>query len=105
MRGISTITLMFNAIHTVKGGVNINIRVVTKASKTEIAGYDDWKNCFKFKTRELPTKGKANSDILGFFTELFGEQAELVSGSKSRNKLIFIPVPKDEALSILKKFK
>lgn len=81
---------MFDALRKVENGVEISLCVVPNADRTTLAGYDKWKNCFKFKTTALAEKNKANRAVLNFFQSLFGKDVALVSGEKSRKKTILV---------------
>lgn len=73
------------------GGAAFTVRVVTRASRTEIAGLQD--GILKVRLTEAPADGAANKQLVEFMAETFGvgqDQIEIVAGENSRDKLISI---------------
>ena len=66
------------------------LRVVVKAnaSKNEVLGWDDSKKALRISIKSLPEKGKANKEIIRFLGKLLKKQISIVSGFKSRQKLL-----------------
>lgn len=63
----------------------LKIRVKAKSGKTEIVSKGDvWKVNVKSKAES----GKANLEILKFFSKLFKKKVEIVKGKKSRDKIL-----------------
>ncbi|MBN2518721.1 MAG: YggU family protein [Candidatus Altiarchaeota archaeon] len=82
--------IMFDALRKAENGVEISLCVIPNADRTALAGYDEWKHCFKFKTNALAEKNKANRALLDFFQSLFGKEVALTKGERSRNKTILV---------------
>lgn len=53
------------------------------------------------ETTEKPDKGKANKEIVTELKKKFKAKALIVSGLKSRKKIIEIELPREQALRIL----
>ena len=75
-----------------KGSVSLTVKVITKASRNEIAGFLA-DGSLKLKVAAVPEKGKANVQIREFLAREFsvGKQSvEIVRGTTSSIKLIRI---------------
>jgi uncharacterized protein (TIGR00251 family) len=81
---------MHKAIRVVDNGVVLRIRVIPGASKTALCEYDDWRNSLRIKTKEPALKGAANLSLEGFFSSLFGKEAAIVSGARSKDKEVLV---------------
>ena len=64
--------------------------VKTKANKNELLGFDREKQAYKLNIKAAPEKGKANKEITKFLSKLFKKQVRIVSGLKSKEKIIEI---------------
>jgi uncharacterized protein (TIGR00251 family) len=72
-------------------GIKISVRVIPGSSKCEISGLID--NSLKIKLDVPPVEGKANEKCIKFLSKLLGvpkTSIEIVSGEKSKNKILFI---------------
>ncbi|ADG13144.1 protein of unknown function DUF167 [Methanocaldococcus infernus ME] len=83
-----------------KEGTLLDIIVTPNAKKTEIVGRDEWRNRLEVKVKAPPVEGKANKEIIKFFSKLFGD-VEIVAGEKSSKKTILIRKPLKEVEEIL----
>ena len=75
-----------------KGGAAFTVRVVPKASKTEIAGLMD-DGALKIRLTAPAVDGKANDALIKFLAEVLDckrDQIEIVAGHTSRGKLISV---------------
>jgi uncharacterized protein (TIGR00251 family) len=75
-----------------KGGAAFTVRVVTRASKTEIAGVMD-DGTLKIRLTAAPGEGKANKALIEFLAELLDvkkEQVEIIGGHSGREKLVSV---------------
>ena len=85
-------------------GTIIKIEVIPNSSITEITEYNELRGCFSIKIKEQPQKGKANKELIEYFSRIFStDEISIISGQKSRQKLIFIKMEKNEILKILEK--
>ncbi|MBI5398060.1 DUF167 domain-containing protein [Candidatus Woesearchaeota archaeon] len=69
---------------------NNRLRVIVKpnAKQNEIASWDESRNALRIAIAAVPEKDKANVELLNFLKKLTGKKCKLLSGHKSREKLI-----------------
>jgi uncharacterized protein (TIGR00251 family) len=75
-----------------RGGAAFTVRVVPKASKTEIVGLMD-DGALKIRLTAPPTDGKANKALIKFLAKVLGvkrDQIEIVAGHSGREKIISV---------------
>lgn len=77
-------------IRETKDGVLIKIYVQPKAKKNEIEGIDEWRGRLKVKIKAPPVEGKANREVVKFFSKLFGREVVIIRGETSREKELLI---------------
>ena len=73
------------------GGAAFNVRVVTRATKAEVAGIQD-DGVLKVRLTNAPDEG-ANEELLALLAEVLEvdlDALELVAGEKGRDKLISV---------------
>ncbi len=78
-------------ISLTKGGINVNLHVLPNAPKSQIIGPHG--ESLKIKINAPPIDGKANQEIVRFFSELLDvakTSMEVVKGGKSKTKVLFI---------------
>ncbi|MFZ3229074.1 MAG: DUF167 domain-containing protein [Pseudobdellovibrio sp.] len=78
-------------ITEIPGGIRIALYVQPNASKTEIIG--PYNNSLKIKIHAPPVDGKANDEIIYFFSKLLKipkKNISLLHGDLGRNKVIEI---------------
>lgn len=74
-----------------KEGVVISLFIQANAPKSEIIG--EYNQLLKVKIKSPPVDGKANEEIIRFFSELFHiakNKIEILTGDKSKQKKILI---------------
>ena len=69
---------------------NNSLRIIVKpnANKSEILGYDESRQAVKVAIAAQPEKGKANKEVIKFFSKLLKRKIEIKSGLKSREKVL-----------------
>ncbi|MBW3003433.1 DUF167 domain-containing protein [Candidatus Woesearchaeota archaeon] len=67
---------------------HLKIKVKTNSPKTEVTGVDE--GVVKLNVHAQPEKSKANTEIVKFFKKLLKKDVEIVSGFKSREKVLKI---------------
>lgn len=77
-------------IKETKEGIIIQIYVQPKAKKTEIEGIDEWRKRLKVKVKAPPVEGKANKEVVRFFSKLLGAEVTLIRGETSREKDLLV---------------
>lgn len=79
------------AINEVSGAVEFQIRVIPRASKTEIVG--EMAGALKVRVTSPPVDGAANAELVKLFAKTLGvakSNVEIVSGQTSKTKRIRI---------------
>jgi len=72
--------------YVVNGKLNISVKA--NAPKTKITNYDNTKKLVKLDVHAPPEKGKANAEIIKFFTKLTKKKASIISGKTSKKKTL-----------------
>lgn len=76
-------------IHGTPAGVEIDVRVIPRASKTTIAGERDGRLLVRLSAP--PVDGAANDALIEFFSKLFAipkRAVRILSGDKNRSKRV-----------------
>lgn len=73
-----------------KDGVLLLIYVQPKAKKNAIEGIDEWRGRLKVRIAAPPVEGKANKEVLKFFSKLLGAEVSIVKGETSREKDLLV---------------
>lgn len=68
----------------------IKIIVKTNAGKNEILKFDEEKKAYRVNVKTIPEKGKANLEIIKLFHKKLKKQVKMVSGFKSKEKVLEI---------------
>lgn len=80
-------------VQKTNGGFILKIHVVPNSSKTQIVG--EHGDRLKVKIKAPPVDGKANEEVIEFFSDFFGlkkNQVEITSGETSKSKNILFKV-------------
>ncbi|MBW2964993.1 DUF167 domain-containing protein [Candidatus Woesearchaeota archaeon] len=66
------------------------LKVMAKpnAAKTEFLGFDEARQAARISIAAVPDKDKANTELLKFLKKETGMKCELISGARSREKVI-----------------
>lgn len=69
---------------------NNTLKIIAKpnSSKTEILGYDENRQALRIAIAAVPDKDKANTELLKFLKKQTGRKCEIISGAKSREKVV-----------------
>ncbi len=91
-----------------KGGVavgqhKIHVHVVPGSGKFSIVGWDTWRNALTIKLKNPAEGGKANKELVGTLSKIVGYPVEIISGHKSRDKVLAVQCDDKEFEEILKK--
>lgn len=68
----------------------LKIIVKPNSPKSEITAVDEARNALRVSIKAPPDKGKANKEVIKFFSKLLKKKVEIVSGLKSKEKLLKI---------------
>ena len=68
----------------------LNIVVRPNSPKNEIAGYDENRDAVKVSIKAPAEDNKANIEIIKFFSKLTGKNVRIISGLKSKKKILEI---------------
>jgi uncharacterized protein (TIGR00251 family) len=75
-----------------RSGAAITVKIVPKASRTEIVGIEE-DGTLKIRLMAPPVEGKANEELIAFLAHILGirpAQIEIIAGHDTREKLISI---------------
>lgn len=64
------------------------IKVKTNSNKNKFLGFDKEKDAYIVEIKEPPEDNKANVEIINFLSKTFKKRVRIVSGMKSKEKLI-----------------
>lgn len=73
-----------NAISSADNNVFVDIEVSPNSNKFQISGFNEWRNRFEIRIKQVPQKGKANKEIVKELSKIFNCD---VSISKVRSLL------------------
>jgi uncharacterized protein (TIGR00251 family) len=68
----------------------LKILVKPNSPKTEIIGWDENKNALRVNIHAKPEDNEANTEVIKFFSKLLKKKVSIKSGTRSREKLLFI---------------
>ena len=90
------------AISQKDNDVLIEIEVSPNSKKFEFSGFNEWRNTFEIRIKQVPQKGKANKEIIKGLSKFFNKEIVIFKGEKSSRKTILIKnASKDEILNKL----
>ena len=82
---------MYSKAISQKGSdVLVDIEVSPNSKKFEISGFNQWRNSFEIRIKQIPQKGKANKEIVKELSSYFGYDVSIFKGEKSSKKTILI---------------
>ena len=68
----------------------LKILVKPNSSKNEIIKYDSDKEALRVNIKALPESGKANLEVIKYFSKLLKKNIKIISGFKSKQKVLLI---------------
>lgn len=77
-----------NAISSLDNNVFIDIEVSLNSNKFQISGFNEWRNRFEIRIKQVPQKGKANKEIVKELSKIFNCDVSISKGEKSSQKTI-----------------
>lgn len=73
-----------------KDGVLINLKVIPDSDSFEIRGENQWRKRVRVAVSSAARKGRANRELLDELESILGRKVEILSGSRSREKRLFV---------------
>ena len=77
-----------NAISSIDNDVFIDIEVSPNSNKFQISGFNEWRNRFEIRIKQVPQKDKANKEIVKELSKLFNGDVSISKSEKSSQKTI-----------------
>lgn len=77
-----------NAISSIDNNVFIDIEVSPNSNNFQISGFNEWRNRFEIRIKQVPQKGKANKEIVKELSKIFNCEVSISKGEKSSQKTI-----------------
>lgn len=82
---------MYSKAISQKGSdVLLDIEVSPNSKKFEISGFNQWRNSFEIRIKQVPQKGKANKEIVKELSSYFDHDVSIFKGEKSSKKTMLI---------------
>lgn len=78
-------------IRNIGSGVEVDLQVSPKSSRSGIEGIDPWRKRLIVRVRAPPLDGRANKEVEEVLTEVIGCKAWVSAGQTSRQKTATIP--------------
>ena len=98
---------MKDALRQVSDGVILDLEITPNAKDTEIHGYNPWRKRIEVRLSERAQKGKANEQLVFFFSDLLNISSgnvEIIAGHTSSKKSVKITgANAEEIMGILDK--
>jgi hypothetical protein len=69
---------------------HLKILVKPNSSENKILGWDNKRQALRVAIAAVPEKGKANKEVIKFFTKLLKKQIRIMQGFKNKEKLLEI---------------
>jgi len=79
-----------DVIRVKEGGVDVDIIVSPRSSRSGPEGIDGWRKRLIVKVRSPPLEGKANKEVEDIFTKAIGFPSVVTSGHTNRQKTVFV---------------
>ena len=77
-----------NAISSADNNVFVDIEVSPNSNEFQISGFNEWRNRFEIRIKQVPQKGKANKEIVKELSKIFNCDVSISKGEKSSQKTI-----------------
>ena len=98
---------MKDALRQVPDGVILDLEITPNAKETEIHGYNQWRKRIEVRLSEQAQKGKANEQLVSFFSDLLNVSSgnvQIIAGHTSSKKSVKITgVKAGDVLEVLNK--
>jgi uncharacterized protein (TIGR00251 family) len=84
---------MKEAVRQTQDGAILDLEISPGAKQTALHGYDPWRRRIEVRLSERAQKGKANTELISFFSDLFkvdSRNVRIITGLTSRKKSVKI---------------
>lgn len=91
-------------VKAVSGGCHLRIVAVPGAAKTAIEGEDQWRRALRIRIGAQAERGRANEELIRFLSEILSlspGNIEIIRGSRSHRKAVFLPLAPESAIKRL----
>lgn len=91
-------------VKAASGGCFLSVIASPGAAETAIEGVDEWRNALRIRIRAEAERGKANEELVRFLSHALSlnqEDVRVVRGGRSHRKVVFIPIPREDAMRLL----
>ena len=98
--------ILFNLLTFVdvnRGDVKIKVYVIPNSKENKIDGYNEWKKAIVVRVRAPASEGKANRELEKFLSKFFESNVTIISGKKSRDKVVLIKSSEREVYDKLRR--
>ncbi len=85
-------------------GCLITVDASPGASKTEVAGVNEWRGALQIRIAARPMEGAANEELISFLSERFSiakSSIRIVKGERSSLKTVMVPLPVEKVRAVL----
>ncbi|MEW5936468.1 MAG: DUF167 domain-containing protein [Candidatus Thermoplasmatota archaeon] len=82
-----------DAVKGFPGGALISVEVMPGARESRVTGFNEWRCAMQIRVREEARKGRANTELLRFLSEVLGlplGALEIKSGIRGRCKVVMV---------------
>lgn len=101
--GIRGIMDVSEAMRRKDGGVEIDVTVSPRSSRSGVGGVDEWRKRVIVRVKAPPLEGRANKEVASVFTDVTGFRAEVVAGMTSHQKTVLVKGDYESVLGALRK--
>ena len=86
------------------GGCLLSIMASPGAAETAIEGVDEWRSAIRIRIGADAQGGKANEELIRFLSHalsLSKTDVRIVRGGRSHKKIVFVAIPREDAMRLL----
>jgi uncharacterized protein (TIGR00251 family) len=96
---------MKEAVRQTRDGVIIDLEISPGAKDTSVRGFNPWRKRIEVRLSQRAQKGKANEQLISFFSELFevnSRNVQIITGlTNSKKSVIILGAKSDDILKVL----
>ena len=103
------ITLMKDAVRQTQDGVVLDLEISPGAKETSVHGFNPWRKRIEVRLSEKAQKGRANEQLISFFSELFdinSRNVQIITGmTNSKKSVKILGANSEDILKVLNEHK